>query len=110
MYSGAPHFDWLPCASAVAIGFFLFADGLFVDAESVGMTSGTSSPTPTDSPSLSQRPLLTTGTNQHTRKTVEFEPEMGNKADRDHDKDRDPERYQKSDAILKELPRRHRTT
>lgn len=38
------------------------------------MTSGTSSPTPTDSPSLCQRPLLTTSTMQPVqKKTVEFE-------------------------------------
>lgn len=39
------------------------------------MTSGTSSPTPTDSPSLCQRPLLTANSIQPVqKKTVEFEP------------------------------------
>ncbi|XP_068916386.1 potassium voltage-gated channel subfamily KQT member 1-like isoform X3 [Tenebrio molitor] len=46
------------------------------------MTSGTSSPTPTDSPSLSQRPLLT-ATVEPPRKTVEFEnvPAINNSED-----------------------------
>ncbi|XP_022914854.1 potassium voltage-gated channel subfamily KQT member 1-like isoform X3 [Onthophagus taurus] len=37
------------------------------------MTSGTSSPTPTDSPSLSQRPLLTAAAPATVKKTVEFD-------------------------------------
>ncbi|KAK9704096.1 Ion transport protein [Popillia japonica] len=37
------------------------------------MTSGTSSPTPTDSPSLSQRPLLTASVQISHKKTVEFD-------------------------------------
>lgn len=56
------------------------------------MTSGTSSPTPTDSPSLCQRPLLTRSKMQPVqKKTVEFEPmptrngtdELGNKVNQD---------------------------
>lgn len=58
------------------------------------MTSGTSSPTPTDSPSLSHRPLLLTTVRQ-LKKTVEFEPECSKKMllDECNDSKRDPERY-----------------
>lgn len=55
------------------------------------MTSGTSSPTPTDSPSLSQRPLLT-ATVQVPKKTVEFQ-NMPTKKYSGDTTIKDPERY-----------------
>lgn len=57
------------------------------------MTSGTSSPTPTDSPSLSQRPLLLTTSVQQIRKTVEFVPDSSEKmSECCGETKRDPER------------------
>lgn len=47
------------------------------------MTSGTSSPTPTDSPSLSQRPLLTKSVQISHKKTVEFNVAMSTHNDAD---------------------------
>ncbi|XP_063914742.1 potassium voltage-gated channel subfamily KQT member 4-like isoform X3 [Zophobas morio] len=54
------------------------------------MTSGTSSPTPTDSPSLSQRPLLT-ATVQPLKKTVEFENVPTKNSSDDAKSNKDPE-------------------
>lgn len=60
------------------------------------MTSRTSSPTPTDSPSLSQRPLLTASL-QQIKKSVEFEPDSPKKMlDSYCENKRDPERYKRN--------------